>query len=154
MLVGGPQVGYFFPEFFMEVDLHGGGYDVRGALLPGLPLVVVGRGVDFAWTVTSSQGDNIDMFAETPVRRRPALSLQGRVPRDDHAGRGNAPLGGAPDQRLTLLQTVHGVVQGYATVNGRRVALAQQRSTRGREVLSALGVYGLNTGQVTSPRAS
>ena len=24
--------------------------------------------------------------------------------------------GGAPDQRLTLLQTVHGVVQGYATV--------------------------------------
>ena len=65
ILVGGPQVGYFFPQFFMEVDLHGGGYDVRGALLPGLPLVLIGRGPDFAWTVTSSQGDNIDTFAET-----------------------------------------------------------------------------------------
>ena len=49
----------------MEVDLYGGGYDARGALLPGLPLVLVGRGPDFAWTVTSSQADNIDVFAET-----------------------------------------------------------------------------------------
>ncbi len=60
---------------------------------------------------------------------------------------------GTPDQRLTLFQTVHGVVQGYATVDGRRVALAQQRSTRGREVLSARALYELDTGRVTSAKS-
>ena len=30
---------------------------------------------------------------------------------------------GSPDQRLNLLQTVHGPVLGYATVGGTRVAL-------------------------------
>ena len=49
----------------MEVDLHGGGFDARGALLPGLPFVVIGRGPDYAWTATSSQADNIDIFAES-----------------------------------------------------------------------------------------
>jgi acyl-homoserine lactone acylase PvdQ len=153
VLVGGPQVGYFFPELFMEVDLHGGGYDVRGALLPGLPLVVVGRGVDFAWTVTSSQSDNIDTFAETLCGDDRHYRHKGVCREMTTLDAGTLRSASAPDQRLTLLQTVHGVVQGYATVKGRRVALAQQRSTRGREVLSALGVYGLNTGQVTSARS-
>ena len=154
VLVGGPQVGYFFPQFFMEVDLYGGGYDVRGALLPGLPLVLVGRGPDFAWTVTSSQGDNIDVFAETLCGEDDRHYLHRGVCRQMttlDAGTLRSP--GTPDQRLTLLQTVHGVVQGYATVQGRRVALAQQRSTRGREVMSARGLYELDTGRVTSAKS-
>ncbi len=154
VLVGGPQVGYFFPQFFMEVDLHGGGYDVRGALLPGLPLVLVGRGPDFAWTVTSSQADNIDVFAETLCGGDDRHYLHRGVCREMttlDAGTLRSP--GTPDQRLTLLQTVHGVVQGYATVDGRRVALAQQRSTRGRDVLSARALYELNTGRVTSAKS-
>jgi acyl-homoserine lactone acylase PvdQ len=122
-------------------------------LLPGLPLVVVGRGVDFAWTVTSSQSDNIDTFAETLCGDDRHYLHKGVCREMTTLDAGMLRSASAPDQRLTLLQTVHGVVQGYATVKGRRVALAQQRSTRGREVLSALGVYGLNTGQVTSARS-
>ena len=119
VLVGGPQVGYFFPQFFMEVDLHGGGYDVRGALLPGLPLVLVGRGPDFAWTVTSSQADNIDVFAETLCGGDDRHYLHRGVCREmTTLDAGTLRSSGTPDQRLTLLQTVHGVVQGYATVAG------------------------------------
>jgi acyl-homoserine lactone acylase PvdQ len=153
VLVGGPQVGYFFPQFFMEVDLNGGGYNVRGALLPGLPLVVVGRGPDYAWTVTSSQGDNIDTFAETLCGDDRHYLHKGVCREMTTLDAGTLRSAGAPDQRVTLLQTVHGVVQGYATVDGRRIALAQQRSTRGREALSAVGVFGLNTGQVTSAKS-
>ena len=65
MFVAGPQVGYFFPEVVIEYDLHGGGIDVRGAAVPGLPYVVVGRGKDFAWSATSSNADIVDTFAET-----------------------------------------------------------------------------------------
>ena len=65
LFVAGPQVGYFFPEFFAEMELSGGGFAVRGALFPGVPLVLIGRGPDFAWSATSSQADNLDLFAET-----------------------------------------------------------------------------------------
>lgn len=151
ILVGGPQVGYFFPQFFMEVDLHGGGYDVRGALLPGLPLVLIGRGRDFAWTVTSSQGDNIDTFAETLCGGDDRHYLyKGTCREMDLLDAGTLRSAGRPDERIRLLLTAHGVVQGFATVGGRRVALAQQRSTRGRELLSARALFAMNTGAVTS----
>ncbi len=151
ILVGGPQVGYFFPQFFMEVDLHGGGYDVRGALLPGLPLVLIGRGRDFAWTVTSSQGDNIDTFAETLCGGDDRHYLyKGTCREMDLLDAGTLRSAGRPDERIRLLLTAHGVVQGFATVGGRRVALAQQRSTRGRDLLSARALFAMNTGAVTS----
>ncbi|MDX6518334.1 MAG: hypothetical protein QOF50_1180, partial [Gaiellaceae bacterium] len=35
IFVAGPQVGYFFPQFFLEADLHGGGFDTRGVIFPG-----------------------------------------------------------------------------------------------------------------------
>jgi acyl-homoserine lactone acylase PvdQ len=152
VLVGGPQVGYFFPQFFMEVDLRGGGYDVRGALLPGLPLVLVGRGPDFAWTVTSSEADNIDVFAETLCGDDRHYIYKGVCREMTVLDAGVLQASGAPDQRLSLLQTVHGVVQGYANVDGTRVALSLQRSTRGRELLSARALFALDTGQVASAK--
>jgi acyl-homoserine lactone acylase PvdQ len=45
---------------------------------------------------------------------------------------------------------VHGPVTGYGTVAGKRVALAQLRSTRGREIKAALDVYDLSTGRLKS----
>jgi acyl-homoserine lactone acylase PvdQ len=61
----GPQVGYYSPEVLMELDLHGGGIDARGATFPGISLyVVLGRGRDFAWSTTTAYSDNVDEFAE------------------------------------------------------------------------------------------
>jgi acyl-homoserine lactone acylase PvdQ len=39
--VAGPQVGYFYPAFFLEIDLHGGGFDSRGVSFPGVPWIVI-----------------------------------------------------------------------------------------------------------------
>ena len=41
---------------------------------------------------------------------------------------------------------------GTATVGGTKMAVTLQRSTRGRELLSAQGFYELDTGSVTSPQ--
>ena len=65
IFVAGPQVGYFWPEFFVELDLHGGGIDTRGASFPGIGYVVVGRGKDYAWSAMSSHSDIVDQFVET-----------------------------------------------------------------------------------------
>jgi acyl-homoserine lactone acylase PvdQ len=153
VLVGGPQVGYFFPQLFMEADLRGGGFNVRGALLPGLPLVLVGRGADFAWTVSSSQGDNVDVFAETLCGDDRHYLYQGGCREMTTLEAGTLRSVGVPDQPLRLLLTVHGVVQGYATVAGTRVALSLRRSTRGREILSTVPLHALDTGRVTSGKS-
>ncbi len=151
LFVAGPQVGYFFPQFFAEVDLEGAGFAARGALFPGVPFVVIGRGQDFAWSATSSQADNIDLFVETlcagddrhylfrgqclPMRRFDAGVLKSN---------------GRPDQQVAFYETAHGPVVGYAAVQGTRVAVSLQRTTRGRELLSAEAFFALNTGKVTS----
>ncbi len=152
IFLAGPQVGYFFPQFFAEMELSGAGFATRGAVFPGVPFVVVGRGPDFAWSATASQADNVDLFVETlcdddlhylyrgqcvVMRRVPAGSL--RAPR-------------APDQPVAYYETTHGPVLGYATVGGRRVAISMQRSTRGREIVSAPALYDLNTARVSSAK--
>ena len=62
----------------------------------------------------------------------------------------------AASRRSTIRfrETVHGPVIGYATVDGQRVAISQKRSTRGREVVSALGFADLNANGSRSPRRS
>jgi len=54
------------------------------------------------------------------------------------------------DTPVSFWETVHGPVTGYGNVGGKRVALAQLRSTRGREIKAALDVYDLSTGRLKS----
>jgi acyl-homoserine lactone acylase PvdQ len=61
----GPQVGYYNPQILMEEDLHGPGFDARGATFPGVNLMVqLGHGRDYAWSATTATSDNVDTFAE------------------------------------------------------------------------------------------
>jgi acyl-homoserine lactone acylase PvdQ len=54
------------------------------------------------------------------------------------------------DKQVSFWETVHGPVTGYGTVGGQRVALAQSRSTRGRELKAAVDLYDLTTGRLKS----
>jgi acyl-homoserine lactone acylase PvdQ len=153
IMVAGPQVGYSYPEILMELDLHGAGIDARGAAFPGLSFyVLLGRGKDFAWSATSSNSDNVDQFVETLCGGDDTHYLfrgECREMGTFDAGTLRGTVGEA-DRRLVFRTTVHGPVLGYATVGGRRVAISQQRSTRGREILSGIGFQELNTNRVHS----
>jgi len=151
LMVAGPQLGFFYPEFFMEADLHGGGLDVRGGALAGIPLILIGRGPDFAWSATSAGSDNIDVFAETLCGgddRHYVYKGECRAMTRFDAGVIRAA--GVPDQPLVFDETVHGPVIGYARSLGRRVALSSARSTRGRELASAPTLSKLNTAALRS----
>ena len=146
LFVAGPQVGHFYPQLLMELDLHGGGIDARGAAFPGISFyVLLGRGKDYAWSLTSSTSDLIDDYAEelcgddTHYRYQGSCREMGAF--DAGVLRGAA---GEPDRRLVYRTTVHGPVIGYATVDGRRVAISRKRSTRGRELVSGLAWKDLN----------
>jgi acyl-homoserine lactone acylase PvdQ len=153
LFVAGPQVGYFFPEFFAEMELSGAGFATRGAVFPGVPFVVIGRGRDFAWSATSSQADNTDLFVETLCGGDDRhYEYRGQCLPMQRFFVGTLKSSGSPDQPVAYLQTTHGPVIGYATVKGKKVAISVQRSTRGRELLSLKPFYELNTGKVTSAK--
>jgi acyl-homoserine lactone acylase PvdQ len=146
LFVAGPQTGHFYPQILMEVDLHGGGIDARGAAFPGISFyVLLGRGKDYAWSLTSSTSDLIDDYVEELCGDDMHYRFQGscREMETFDAGvlRG---AGGEPDRRLVFRTTVHGPVIGYATVDGTRVAVSRKRSTRGRELVSGLAWKDLN----------
>jgi acyl-homoserine lactone acylase PvdQ len=152
LFVAGPQVGYFFPGFFAEMEFSGAGFAVRGAVFPGVPLVLVGRGPDFAWSATSSRADNLDLFVETLCDDDRHYLYRGQCEPMRRFFAGTLKALGQPDQPVAYYETNHGPVIGFATVRGKRVAISAQRSTRGRELLSTRAFYDLNTGRVTSAR--
>lgn len=155
LFVGGPQTGHTYPQILMELDLHGGGFDVRGAAFPGVSLyVLVGRGVDYAWSATSAGLDIVDEYVETLCGGDDTHYLyRGDCRAMGVFDAGVLKGGGLPDARVVFRTTVHGPVTGYATVGGRRVAIAERRSTRGREILSAVLFADLSTNRVDSARS-
>jgi len=146
LFVAGPQTGHFYPQILLELDLHGGGIDARGAAFPGISFyVLLGRGKDFAWSLTSSTSDLIDEYVEELCGDDTHYRYQGscREMESFDAGVLKGVLGEA-NRRLVFRATVHGPVTGYATVDGRRVAISRKRATRGRELLSGLAWKDLN----------
>jgi acyl-homoserine lactone acylase PvdQ len=156
LFVAGPQVGYLYPQFLMETDLHGGGIDARGATFPGSgPYVELGRGADFAWSATSSDTDIVDQYAETLCGGSKAKYVFNGKCTDmttfnaGTLGPGPGPAAGP----VVFNETVHGPVSGFATSKGTPVAISTKRSTRGHELNSALGFADFNDNAVNSPQS-
>ena len=160
--VMGPQTGYFNPQLLWEAAVvsHGGTpyeFAARGISTVNLPYIVIGHGLDFAWSPTSAGSD----FTDTRVSKM--CNLNGSAPsRDDADGDGfpdadgylykgqcvkfykrvdewtatptvaSVALGGAqmPEAvKRFVIRTHYGPVFATATVNGVPVAISTQRST-------------------------
>ncbi len=161
LAVMGPQLGYYYPEIVMQGDLHGGGVDARGIIAPISPYVFIGRGRDFAWSLTSADSQNEQQFLEqlcnpsggAPTRASKYYLYKGRCRAMQliDAGRLGAG-GGQPARELTFYETVHGPVSGTVTVHGRPYAVAFDRSTRGDEPAGELALSDLDSDRVHSPQ--
>ena len=129
--------------------MHAPGLEWRGATSAPFPgYMLIGRGPDFANTLTSPGTDIIDQYAETLCNGSDEMYLyKGECLPMEHFDAGS--LGG---QEVTFLRTVHGPVVGYATVDGERVAISSKRSSYGKEILDQLFFRRLSTGAVHSPK--
>ena len=110
-------------------------------LVPGhRRYVVIGRGKDFAWSATSSRlGHHRPVRRDALRRRRLALPVQGRVPRDGHVRRRHAQgRDGSPTGARLPHDRARARWSATRPSSGRAVAISHERSTRGRELLSAL----------------
>ena len=127
LLWGGPQVGYYAPEPFEELEIEGGPFHIRGIGVPGGgPGIVIGYTPNIAWSVTDAQDDQVDTYVDRirsnphgsgyqyfwrgawhPVEQRtvtirertesPHLPLTGPVPTPHYTSR-----------RVTFYRTFHG----------------------------------------------
>ena len=142
---GGPQVGYSVPQFFIEIDVHSPSFDFRGPALPGASLFVpLGRGPDFAWSLTTGASNVIDTRIERlcakgggkVTKRSPYYSYNGRcraMTKRTEIIRTKTSAG-MTEQKVKVFRTVHGPVVARSTVDGKPVAVAQQRSYWKREL--------------------
>ena len=150
LMVGGPQIGYFYPGFTYEMDMHAGKLQWRGVTSAPFPgYMLIGRGADFAVTLTSASGDILDQYAEELCGGSDTKYMyKGKCRSMIEFDAGT--LGGEP---VVFNKTVHGSVVGYGTVDGERVAIAQKRSSYGKDVLDQLFFRRLSTGAVKSPES-
>jgi acyl-homoserine lactone acylase PvdQ len=146
LFVAGPQIGYTYPGLTLEADLSWPGGQARGATSPGFAgNILIGRGQDYAWSLTSAGSDLVDTFVETlcggsrfKYRYKGRCRKMGRVDAGRIKGSG----------RVVFRTTVHGPVTGYAKVHGRRVAISRKRASYGRDILWQLAFRDLTTGKV------
>ncbi|WP_435155896.1 penicillin acylase family protein [Amycolatopsis sacchari] len=157
--VFGPQTGYFAPQLLMLQELQGPGISARGVSFAGTNFYVqLGRGQDYAWSATSASQDITDTFALqlcAPDGSSPGpdstyyLDNGQCVPMEPLEVRNSwqptvADTTVAGSYRLVVYRTRYGLVQYRATIGGRPVAYAAQRSTYRHEADSIVGFQRFN----------
>jgi acyl-homoserine lactone acylase PvdQ len=161
--IGAPQVGYAVPSFFWDVDVHVSGKDeahFRGPAVPGASaLVPLGRGPDYAWTLTTGYSDAVDTKAELlcePEGGEATVDSNGYMFKGECRAMEERdetfvvkPSAGSPGppsvETRTFYRTVHGPVFARGQVDGKPVAFAKQRFFWKREVDSIPQFYRWNT---------
>ncbi len=65
LLWGAPQVGYYSPEILDELEVEGGRFHVHGVSVPGGgPGIVIGYTPHTAWSITTSQDDQVATYVD------------------------------------------------------------------------------------------
>jgi penicillin amidase len=126
LLWGAPQVNYYVPEIFDELEVQGGLSHARGVGVPGGgPGVVVGYTRHTAWSITTAQDDQVDTYVDRiraapgggyqyfwrggwhPVEQR-TVTITVRNESPNFPIVGTLPTPTYTQQTLTLYRTVHG----------------------------------------------
>ena len=158
--VMGPQLGYYYPEIVFQADLHGPGVDAQGIVAPISPYVFIGRGKDFAWSLTSEGAENTQTFLEKlcepskePVTRETDFyEYNGECIPFTTFDAGKLGAGESePAREVIFKESVHGPISGTAMVGGQIYAIATDRSTRGREPAGEVAFSKMDSNKVHNP---
>lgn len=150
LFVGGPQIGFNYPGLTIEMQIKSPSINVRGATSAPFPgYMLIGRGQDYAWTLTSAGADLIDTYAETLCGgSRTKYLYKGKCRKMEKIDAGTISKGGKSVKAI-YWRTVHGPVQGYAkTDKGKTIALTTKRSSYGRDAVDLLYNQRMTYGRV------
>ena len=160
--IGAPQVGYGAPAFFMDVAVHAPGVDFRGPAVPGASaLIPLGRGSDYAWSLTTGMSDAVDVRVERlcePEGGRASIDSNGyrfngeclpMESREETFVIDPQPTDQPPqppaEETHTFYRTGHGPVFARGTVKGNPVAFVKERFFWMKEIDSIPQFYRWNS---------
>ncbi len=137
-LWGAPQEGFDSPSIDWEIYQHGPHFDVGGFTIPLAPVVLIGRNADVAFTTTSEETvdqqvyqEQVDFSHNPPTYRfRGANVPMQPVP---HV----LKVAGQPDQTFVTYRTVHGPV--FSTDPAHGIAYSMRFASFGREWQTFVG---------------
>jgi len=162
LAVMGPQLGYYYPEIVFQADMHGPGIDAEGIVAPISPYVFIGRGKDFAWSLTSAGNENTQQFLEQlcnpgeelnpPTRSSNGYWHDGEcVPFHTFDAGEIGAHGAEPAHEVYFKESVHGPISGTVLVHGEPYAIANDRADRGRDPAGEVAFSKLDSDQVHNP---
>ncbi len=158
--VMGPQLGYFYPEIVFQAQLSAPtvgaipGVEAEGVVAPISPYVFIGRGRDFAWSLTSADSENEQQFLlklcnpdDGPVTRESEYyEYKGECVSMTTFDAGELGASGSePAHEVYFKESVYGPVSGTVTVKGAPYAVTTDRADRGREPAGELAFSRLDT---------
>ena len=140
--------------------MHGPGIDAEGIVAPISPYVFIGRGRDFAWSLTSADSENEQQFLDklcvpgggTPTPETHYYEFEGECIPMTYFDAGRLGAGeGEGEREVTFWESKQGPVSGTVTVHGELYAIANARTTRGREPAGELAFSKLDSDEVHNP---
>ena len=143
MLLGGPQMGppvVSEPSRTLEVELISPTIHVGGMTVVGAPGVIIGHNEHYAWTLTSAQSDNQDVFIES-TNAGGTQYLYNSVMQNFDTIVDNIPVLGQADDVFAHFRTVHGPVIGADVPNQQ--AFSVQSTYWGEEMNMHQGLYDI-----------
>ncbi|MBA2348451.1 MAG: penicillin acylase family protein [Solirubrobacterales bacterium] len=154
LYVGGPQIGYNYPGLTLEMGLYSPNIKVRGATSAPFPgYMLIGRGENFAFSLTSAGADITDTYAERLCgSSKTKYRYRGKCLTMQSVDAGTISKGGKT-VKASFRRTIHGPVVGYARDSkGNRIALSKRRSSARQETNDQLLFRRLTFGQVKTPK--
>jgi penicillin amidase len=108
LLAGDAHLDATVPAFFYEAHLRGGGLDVAGATLPGVPVFWTGHNRRVAWAATNARADVTDLYVETVRPGTPGHYHDGTAWRPLLERKEAIEVRGGSAQPLVVRETPHG----------------------------------------------
>ena len=72
IIYSGPQMGFTVPSITIEGSIRGGGVNISGMSVPGIPGIIIGRTPHHAWSMQVGHAHTVDYYLESPGNLLPA----------------------------------------------------------------------------------
>lgn len=110
MLAGDPHLSQTLPAIWYQVSASSPSYHFQGVSIPGLPLILIGRNKQIAWSLTNVQNQATDYYKETTDSGHPGEYFWNGKWRRMRQVHYDIPVKGGKPVPLTVNLTVHGPV--------------------------------------------
>ena len=110
LLANDPHLAASMPGIWYELELIAPEFQVVGASLPGVPLVLIGHNRDLAWGFTSTIADTQDVFVERLTSDRRHVERPDEPPERIQSRTVRISVKGADPVDMVIRSTSHGVI--------------------------------------------